>query len=138
MSKVILLNGSPHPHGCTATALDEMIRVFESEGIETELIQVGSQGIHGCIACGKCMEAGVDDAFFLHLLLRLALLHELVDIGDGNDYEALVVLHSGNPHVHVGRFSVLYPAVGEFENLVGIQLLVEYAGGVVKGTITAS
>ena len=29
MSKIILLNGSAHQHGCTATALDEMIRVFE-------------------------------------------------------------------------------------------------------------
>ena len=41
MSKVILLNGSAHQHGCTATALEEMIRVFEAEGVETELIQVG-------------------------------------------------------------------------------------------------
>ena len=53
MSKVLLLNGSPHIHGCTATALDEMIKVFEAEGIETELIQVGSKGTRGCIACGK-------------------------------------------------------------------------------------
>ena len=58
MSKVILLNGSPHPHGCTATALEEMIKVFEAEGVETELIQVGSQGVRGCIACGKCQETG--------------------------------------------------------------------------------
>ena len=35
MSKVLLLNGSPHPQGCTATALAEMIQVFEAEGIET-------------------------------------------------------------------------------------------------------
>ena len=41
MTKVLLLNGSPHPNGCTATALDEMIRTFEAEGVETELIQVG-------------------------------------------------------------------------------------------------
>ena len=58
MSKVILLNGSAHQHGCTATALDEMIKVFEEEGIETELIQVGTKDIRGCIACGKCSEAG--------------------------------------------------------------------------------
>ena len=58
MSKVLLLNGSPHIHGCTATALDEMIKVFEAEGIETELIQVGSKGTRGCIACGKCQELG--------------------------------------------------------------------------------
>lgn len=58
MSKVILLNGSPHPHGCTATALEEMIRVFEEEGVETELIQVGSKAIRGCIACGYCGKNG--------------------------------------------------------------------------------
>ncbi len=58
MSKVLLLNGSAHQHGCTATALDEMIRVFEEEGVETELIQVGTQDIRGCISCNKCSEAG--------------------------------------------------------------------------------
>lgn len=58
MAKVLLLNGSPHFHGCTATALEEMIKVFEAEGVETELIQVGSKGVRGCIACGKCQELG--------------------------------------------------------------------------------
>ena len=58
MSRVLLLNGSPHPHGCTAAALDEMIRVFGEEGIATELIQVGSKNIRGCIACGKCGGTG--------------------------------------------------------------------------------
>lgn len=58
MSKVILLNGSAHQHGCTATALDEMIKVFEAEGVETELIQVGAKEIRGCIGCNKCFEAG--------------------------------------------------------------------------------
>ena len=58
MSKVILLNGSPHAHGCTAAALMEMIKVFEAEGIETELIQVGTKNIRGCIACGTCEKNG--------------------------------------------------------------------------------
>ncbi len=58
MSKVLLLNGSPHVHGCTATALDEMIIVFEAEGIETELIQVGTREIRGCISCGSCSKTG--------------------------------------------------------------------------------
>lgn len=58
MSKVLLLNGSPHLHGCTATALEEMIKVFEEEGVETELIQVGIKEIRGCIACGKCSLTG--------------------------------------------------------------------------------
>ena len=58
MSKVILLNGSPHVNGCTATALNEMIKVFEQEGIETELVQVGKESIRGCIACGSCGRTG--------------------------------------------------------------------------------
>ena len=58
MNKVLILNGSPHQHGCTATALDEMIKVFEEEGVGTELIQVGIKDIRGCISCNKCSETG--------------------------------------------------------------------------------
>ena len=58
MSKVLLLNGSPHVHGCTAAALEEMIKVFEEEGVETELIQVGIKEIRGCVACGTCSLKG--------------------------------------------------------------------------------
>ncbi len=58
MAKVLLLNGSPRANGCTAAALEEMIRVFEAEGIETELVQVGIRDIRGCIACGKCGQLG--------------------------------------------------------------------------------
>ncbi len=58
MAKVLLLNGSPRANGCTATALQEMAGVFEKEGIETEIIQVGNKDIRGCIACGRCGELG--------------------------------------------------------------------------------
>ena len=58
MEKVLLLNGSPHPKGCTATALDEMIAVFGREGIETELVQVGARDIRGCVSCGRCRGLG--------------------------------------------------------------------------------
>ena len=56
--KVILLNGSPRPNGCTATALGEMMEVFAREGVETELIQVGNKAIRGCVACGRCAALG--------------------------------------------------------------------------------
>ena len=58
MAKVLLLNGSPRAKGCTAAALGEMIAVFQAEGIETELVQVGSQNIRGCVACGFCEKNG--------------------------------------------------------------------------------
>ncbi|MBQ7445077.1 MAG: flavodoxin family protein [Clostridia bacterium] len=58
MAKVLLINGSPNANGCTATALKEMIRVFEESGIETELIHIGSKPIRGCIDCGRCNDLG--------------------------------------------------------------------------------
>ena len=58
MPKVILLNGSPHINGCTATALNEMIDVFKAEGVETQLIQVGRAEVRGCMACGFCGRNG--------------------------------------------------------------------------------
>ena len=58
MAKVLLVNGSPHRNGCTALALDEMIRVFHREGVETELLQVGSAPMRGCLACGQCRKKG--------------------------------------------------------------------------------
>ena len=58
MAKVLLLNGSPHAHGCTAAALEEVERTLRLEGIETELIQVGGKSVRGCISCGRCEELG--------------------------------------------------------------------------------
>ena len=56
--KVLLINGSPKKDGNTASMLKEMVAVFEKEGIETEIIQVGGKDLHGCIACGKCRQLG--------------------------------------------------------------------------------
>lgn len=52
--KVLLINGSPRPEGCTYTALKEIARVLEMEGIETEIFQVGTEPIRGCTACKAC------------------------------------------------------------------------------------
>ena len=58
MTKVLLINGSPKANGCTYTALNEMINVFNSEGIETELIHIGNKDIRGCAACNSCRKNG--------------------------------------------------------------------------------
>ena len=55
---VLLINGSPKVNGNTAFALEQMAEVFAAEGIETEIIQVGSKDIRGCIGCGQCYKAG--------------------------------------------------------------------------------
>lgn len=56
--KVLLINGSPHPKGSTFTALSQVSRQLEQNGIETELMQIGQKDIRGCIACGKCAKTG--------------------------------------------------------------------------------
>ncbi len=58
MAKVLLLNGSPHAKGCTAAALDEMVKIFTQEGIETETVQIGSKAVRGCIGCNRCGSLG--------------------------------------------------------------------------------
>ena len=52
--KVLLMNGSPNVNGNTARALEEMRMIFEEEGIQTEIIQIGNQQIRGCCACQSC------------------------------------------------------------------------------------
>jgi Multimeric flavodoxin WrbA len=58
MRKVLIINGSPRPKGNTALAVAELEKVFHEEGVETELVQIGSQPIRGCIACGSCGKTG--------------------------------------------------------------------------------
>ena len=62
--KVLLINGSPHKEGCTFTALNEVAKTLEKNGIETEILYLGVKPIAGCIACGKCSQLGkcyIDD-----------------------------------------------------------------------------
>lgn len=56
--KVLILNGSSHAEGNTATAIAELVSVFEQEGVQAEVVQVGNKAIRGCIACGSCYESG--------------------------------------------------------------------------------
>ena len=56
--KVLLVNGSPHPHGCTYTALQEVEGALNAEGIETEIFHIGAKPLSGCTACGECAKLG--------------------------------------------------------------------------------
>ena len=52
--KVLLFNSSSHKEGCTFTALSIVADELNKEGIETEIIQLGSGAIRDCIGCGAC------------------------------------------------------------------------------------
>ena len=51
--KVLLINGSPRKEGNTYTALSEAARQLEKNGIEAEILWIGTKAVRGCIACGK-------------------------------------------------------------------------------------
>ena len=66
--KVLLINGSPREGGNTFTALSEVAKALNEEGIETEIIGIGKRAVQGCIACGMCGRTGRctfrDDHYF--------------------------------------------------------------------------
>ncbi len=52
--KVLLLNGSANRNGNTFTALSEIARRLEKNGVESEIMQLTGKPVRGCIACGAC------------------------------------------------------------------------------------
>lgn len=56
--KVLLINGSPKANRCTFTALDEVARTLQAEGIETETVHIGNKPVRGCIDCRSCKQTG--------------------------------------------------------------------------------
>ena len=56
--KVMFVNGSSHVHGTTMAAIEEMQKVFESENIETEVIQLGAKPLADCLQCNVCNRTG--------------------------------------------------------------------------------
>ena len=52
--KVLLVNGSPHEHGCTYTALCETAKALQANGIETEIYWLGNDAVAGCKGCSAC------------------------------------------------------------------------------------
>ena len=62
--KVLLINGSPRKEGNTATALAEVAKQLDKEGIESEIVWIGNKPIRGCAACGQCAAKGLGRCVF--------------------------------------------------------------------------
>ena len=63
--RVMLVNGSLHEKGCTYTALCEVEKALNANGIETEIFQLSGKGVNGCKGCWACKKLGkcvIDDA----------------------------------------------------------------------------
>ena len=89
--KVLLFNGSPHREGSTFVCLSEVAKALNEDGIETEIIDVGSCDVVGCKACGFCSKTGkcqVDD------IVNIAA--EKVKTADGFVFSSPVYFASAN------------------------------------------
>lgn len=54
--KVVAFNGSSRKGGNTAKLLQTALEALETQGAQTELVELAGGGIRGCIACYKCFK----------------------------------------------------------------------------------
>ena len=56
--------GSPRKKGNTFLALSEVAKTLEQQGIETEIVQLGTKPVRSCIACAQCKIKQLDRCVF--------------------------------------------------------------------------
>lgn len=54
--KVLLVSASPRHKRNTYTALSEVAKTLEQDGIEAEVVEIGTKPVGGCIACNWCKQ----------------------------------------------------------------------------------
>lgn len=122
--KVLILNGSPRKNGNTSLAIKEMINVFQQENVETEVISIGTQSIHGCIACNSCKKTGKcvfqDDVNKANAILKDA---------DGLVIASPVYFASANASLVAFLQRMFYSADFDMTMKVGASVVVARRGG---------
>ncbi len=124
MSRVLLVNGSPHSCGCTFTALKQVAEVLERHGIETKIIQIGTKPVAQCIACGKCSVSG-------HCIFEDSV-NSVIDELDSTD--ALVIgspVYYSGPSAQICAFldRLFYAAGSRMANKLGAAVVSCRRGG---------
>ncbi|GMO50476.1 MAG: flavodoxin family protein [Termitinemataceae bacterium] len=72
--KVIAFNGSPNKNGTCNRGIKELSSQLVKEGVECEIIQVGSSSIAGCKSCGACRKDGSG-----HCIIKDDMVNECID-----------------------------------------------------------
>lgn len=62
--KVLGINGSPHGEGNTFSALNIAGEIFNQEGIDFEIFNVGMKAVQGCTGCGACGKKQNEECIF--------------------------------------------------------------------------
>ena len=94
--KVLLINGSPRKEGNTYTALAEIAKTLNTEGIESEIVWIDNKPLRGCIACGQCKEKGNGRCVFDDDICNR--ISAKCDTADGFVFASPV--YYGNPTAH--------------------------------------
>lgn len=56
--KVLMINGSTHENGTTAAALNVIAEELKAQGVDSEIVCIGTAAVHSCMGCGACQKAG--------------------------------------------------------------------------------
>ena len=56
--KVLMINGSTHENGTTAAALKIIADELKAQGVDSEIVCLGTSAVHTCMGCGACQKAG--------------------------------------------------------------------------------
>lgn len=107
--KVLLVNGSPRKEGCTFTALTEVGKALNADGIETGTFWIGVKPLSGCIACKTCVKK--------HKCVFDDAVNEFLDVA--GDYDGFVF---GTP-VHWGG------ATGAITSFLDRAFYADFCGG---------
>ena len=62
--KVLLINGSPRKGGNTYLALSEVAKELEKNGVESEMVSLGTRPVRSCIVCNSCKTKGENKCVF--------------------------------------------------------------------------
>ena len=110
--KVLLINGSPNPAGCTYTALETIAQTLETQGVDSEIVQIGREPIRGCQACGGCARKGDG-----HCVFDDDVVNRISDKLD--DIDGLIV---GSPVYYAGTNGALHAVMDRLFYSAGSKL----------------
>lgn len=125
--KVLLINGSAHQKGNTFLALSEAATTLEKNGIETEIVQIGTNAVRGCIACGQCQMKQLG-----HCVFNDDICNRIIEKLDNAD--ALIVgspVYYGQPNGSVLSLiqRIFFSAGGKVQNKPAAAVCVCRRGG---------
>lgn len=89
--KIVAINGSPKKDGNTSIILQSMTEELEKQNIDTEIIHVGKDLLHGCIACAYCYTSEDHKCVFHDDLLNETA--EKMRQADGSQYGMVIKNH---------------------------------------------